>query len=382
MGDSTFSSNLFQCDAVVIQPTKFCNIDCSYCYLPHRNSRSQMSLSTLRQIITRLAEEELIRNKSLKIIWHIGEPLAIPITFYRDAVSNIREILGATYEIRHSVQTNATLISEAWCRFFKENNFEIGVSLDGPKHIHDRMRRTRSGRGSFDRAMHGIRLLQQHGIFVSTIAVLTNYSLDFPDEMFDFFVANQIRHVGFNFEEITGSHKSSTIEAMRDYEKCSQFFARLLERQRLSSAALTIREVKFMSQTLLLDKAKIGQGTRTPLSILSFDTEGNFSTFCPELLTTSTERFPSFLFGNIHMSTIRSLTNNSVFRQVHSEIDAGISKCRTECEYFEVCGGGIPSNKVCETGSFNVSQTDLCRLKIQLVAEHVSKSLERTLGDL
>jgi uncharacterized protein len=150
-------------------------------------------------------------QQELTILWHAGEPLAAGLDFYRQAFRETDRILGDRWCIRHSLQTNATLITEAWCDLLRANKVTVGVSLDGPAHIHDANRRTRGGRGSFRQVERGIALLRVAGIEISVLCVLTSDSLDCPDEMFHFLVDGGFRHVAFNVEEIEGTNLQSSL---------------------------------------------------------------------------------------------------------------------------------------------------------------------------
>src|SRR4051794_38257826 len=180
-----------QIETVVIQPTPFCNIACSYCYLPQRNDRTVMLLETVR------ATFECVFNSGwsapeLNVIWHAGEPLVVPAGFYRGAFDLIESIRPATVQLRHSLQTNGMLITPAWCELFREYGVGVGVSIDGPRRLHDAHCLTRGGRGTFDRTMDGIRLLRQHGVDFHVITVLCSESLDDPEALLDFYIGSGI----------------------------------------------------------------------------------------------------------------------------------------------------------------------------------------------
>src|SRR5437870_1366805 len=97
---------------------------------------------------------------------------------------------------------------DGWCEFVAVEQVAVGVSIDGPTQFHDLNRVTRSGRGTFERTIAGIRRLQAHGVPFHVISVLTAESLAAPREMFDFYVAEGIRRVCFNVEESEGDHVS------------------------------------------------------------------------------------------------------------------------------------------------------------------------------
>jgi uncharacterized protein len=178
--------------------------------------------------------------------------MVLPIGFYRDAFQTIDALKPAGVSVRHSFQTNGMLIDDAWCDFMLEAEIGIGVSIDGPKHLHDRNRLTRSGRGTFDRTIAGIRRLRRRGVPFHVISVLSSLSMKSPAEMFDFYVSEGIEEVCFNVEESEGSHVSSTF-AQDDVD--AVFYRFMSEFWRLSAASpgkvTFIREVDHAIQQVL-----------------------------------------------------------------------------------------------------------------------------------
>src|SRR6202453_3524087 len=144
-------------ETVVVQPTPFCNINCSYCYLPQRNVKTVMSQDTIVTLFSKLFSSGWMRP-NVTIIWHAGEPLVVPVAFYQTAFEAIESLRPGAIEIRHSVETHGVVIPPAGCDLFKTWNVGVGVSIDGPKHWHDAHRVTLSARGTFDRAIEGVRI--------------------------------------------------------------------------------------------------------------------------------------------------------------------------------------------------------------------------------
>ena len=138
---------------LIIQPTPFCNINCSYCYLGDRSDKKQITLGTV-EAIARFLRDVPVSASPLAVCWHAGEPLVVPVAFYEQAFNCFAQTPGAP-AVQHSFQTNATLIDDKWCDLFKRWSVRVGVSVDGPRTIHDANRVDRAGRGTFDRVMRG-----------------------------------------------------------------------------------------------------------------------------------------------------------------------------------------------------------------------------------
>lgn len=147
-------------ELLIIQGSPFCNINCSYCYLPNRTDNSKLSLKTVEEIFTNLFATDIVRQ-DFTLCWHAGEPLTVNKSFYRNAISIANSKNNTKYKIRNNIQTNATLINQEWCDFFKEFDIKISISIDGPEFINDRSRVNRKGDGTFKNVMEGITHLKK-----------------------------------------------------------------------------------------------------------------------------------------------------------------------------------------------------------------------------
>jgi uncharacterized protein len=365
-------------DLLVVQPTPFCNIDCKYCYLPDRNSKAVVAPQTLRNLFSQVFASGWVQN-CLSVVWHAGEPMVLPVAFYRDAFAMIESLRPRDLSVVHSFQTNGTLIDEAWCTFFTEAKVNLGVSIDGPRHLHDRNRVTRSGHGTFDRAIAGIRLLRRRGVPFHVISVLSSASMSAPQEMFDFYVAEGIEQVCFNVEESEGDHVS---ESFGDSGAEVAYYGFLSEFWRASTAApgkiTFLREIEQALQQVIRPKeAAFRNQLVEPFAITSMDWAGNISTFSPELLGLKNPAYDDFLLGNINRDALVDLPRRPVFARMLADIGAGVAMCRDSCEYFSVCGGGEPVNKLAENGSFASTETTYCRLTKMRTTDLVLDALER-----
>jgi uncharacterized protein len=365
-------------ELLVIQPTPFCNIDCRYCYLPDRNSKVVVAPETLTNLFLQVFASGWV-DGVLSVIWHAGEPMVLPIAFYRDAFRTIDRLKPAEVEILHSFQTNGTLIDDAWCKFFAAENVNIGVSIDGPKQLHDRNRLTRSGRGTFDKTIAGVRLLRRHGVPFHVISVLSADSMARSQEMFDFYVAEGIEQVCFNVEESEGDHVSESF-AKRGVEEA--YYRFLSEFWRLSAASpgkiTFIREIEHsLRQVIRPNDVPFGNQLVEPFAVTSMDWAGNIATFSPELLGLKNAQYGDFLLGNINRDSLVDMPRQANFARMLADIEAGVAMCRERCGYFSVCGGGEPVNKLAENGTFASTETTYCRVTKMRGTDLVLDALDR-----
>ncbi|HZK91034.1 MAG TPA: cyclophane-forming radical SAM/SPASM peptide maturase GrrM/OscB [Stellaceae bacterium] len=367
-----------QIQLLVVQPTPFCNIDCRYCYLPERTNKSVVAEETLRNLFSQVFVSGWAGD-GLSVVWHAGEPLVLPVAFYRRAFALIDELKPAEITVRHSFQTNGTLIDDAWCEFIGECGVNVGVSVDGPRHLHDLNRITRSGRGTFDKTVAGIRRLKVRGVPFHVISVLTPQSLAAPAEMFDFYLAEGIEHVCFNVEESEGEHRSASFAEIGIEDAYYRF---LSEFWRLSAAhpgkIHFIREIDEAQRNIFRPQnAGFFNQLATPFAITSMDWTGNIATFSPELLGLKSPLYGDFVLGNVNRDRLVELAERPLLSRMKADIDAGIALCRGRCEYFSVCGGGEPVNKLFENGSFATAETTYCRMTKMRATDLVLDRLER-----
>jgi uncharacterized protein len=323
-------------DLLVIQATPFCNLDCHYCYLPDRQNPARISMAVLDRVFARVFESDLPGVGGITVVWHAGEPLVLPPAFY----------------------------AEAFAVAARRNRAEH--PLDGPAFLHDRQRVTRNGRGTHARVMEGIARLRRHAIPFHVITVLTRDALDYPDELYAFYVEHGIERVGFNIEEIEGPHGHSSLAAPGVERQFRQFLSRFYDLSMHPGSPMRVREFDSMLGTILHGGgAPPRTQETTPFAILSVDYRGNFSSFSPELLGLGSPHYGDFFLGNVASDSLAAAARGPRFAAIHRDIAAGVERCRRECAYFLFCGGGAPVNKYCENGSFVSTETLFCRLNRQ-----------------
>ncbi len=176
--------------AIMAKPSgSVCNLRCSYCYylgkdILLKKDGEVMSDEVLSQYIL---QNLRIHGKdaAVEFAWHGGEPTLCGIDFFRRVVC-LQKKYGEGRNIINNLQTNGTLIDDDWCSFFRDNNFMIGISIDGPKRLHDTFRKDASGKGSFAGAMNAVSLLKKHGVDYNTLTTVNAANAEFPEELYGF----------------------------------------------------------------------------------------------------------------------------------------------------------------------------------------------------
>jgi len=367
---------------LVVQPTPFCNINCSYCYLPERDVKAVMAPATLRALFGKVFASGWL-GAELTVIWHAGEPLVVPVSFYREAFEMIEALRPATLRVQHSVQTNGMLISREWCELFKSWKVGVGVSIDGPRRFNDAHRMTRDGRSTFERALAGVRLLRSEGVPFHVISVLTDASLDAPQEMLEFYRAEGIEDVCFNVEESEGTHVSGLFASRAPQERFRSFLGHFWRAARADERIRMIREIDGVLPRVFRPAEEPLRNIQTvPFGMLNVDCRGNVSTFSPELLGLKNPRYADFIIGNINTDSLAQMRASPALRAMTRDIEAGVERCRGSCEYFSVCGGGAPVNKLTENGAFDSAQTSFCRLTQMVPVDLVLEAFEQVQREL
>jgi uncharacterized protein len=178
-----------------------CNLDCSYCYyLPKEalypdGTNFQMPNEVLEKYIKQHIEAS--PGPVIKFSWHGGEPTLLGLDYFRKIVSFQRKYKPPNNSIFNGIQTNGTLLNEEWCHFFAREGFGVGLSLDGPKEIHDRYRVTKDQKSTHEQVMRGYRLLQKHQVNTEILCVVNTYNVQVPLQVYRFFKQINARYITF-----------------------------------------------------------------------------------------------------------------------------------------------------------------------------------------
>lgn len=164
-----------------------CNLNCTYCYYLEKKilypGGPRMELSLLEKYIRQYIQRQNV--PVINFVWQGGEPALAGIDFYQQAISLQKQYAGGK-QIFNSFQTNGLLINEQWCKFFSENNFLIGISLDGPKKFHDHNRKMKGDQPTFDQVLHAIDLLKKYKVEFNTLTTINSFNSSYPVEIYKF----------------------------------------------------------------------------------------------------------------------------------------------------------------------------------------------------
>jgi uncharacterized protein len=354
---------------VLMQPTTLCNLDCAYCYLPHRSVDRRMPVAVAGAVAATV-NEWASRVDRFSVVWHGGEPLAAG----RD---HLAALMAPFQGVEHHVQTNATLIDDAWCEFFVRHGMEIGLSVDGPA-TRTALRVDRSGRPAYERIMRGVEALRRHGIRFAVICVVSDPGPGLAAELYRYFTELGCYWLGVNIEEREGVN---TRDNTRAEEAVRGFWAELTAAWR-ADPCIELREIEwslhYLAAALRGEEDTVLPRRRDPVPTIAHD--GRVVLFSPELA--GFDRAPGygdFALGDVLTSGLHEIVGAAARPTGWvAEYFAGVERCRASCPYFGFCGGAHASNRFFELGRFDATETEHCRnTKIRLlegVLDHAQSS--------
>jgi uncharacterized protein len=166
-----------------------CNLDCAYCFflakeMLYPGSRFRMADELLENYIRQLIESH--QTPEVTIAWQGGEPTLMGLDFFRRSIGHARKYARPDMTIQHTIQTNGTLIDDEWAAFFKEHNFLVGISIDGPREMHDVYRQDKGGAPTFDKVMRGLSFLKKHDVDWNALVTLNHANVEHPLDVYRF----------------------------------------------------------------------------------------------------------------------------------------------------------------------------------------------------
>lgn len=368
---SPFSKPLY----VMVKPaSSICNLNCKYCYYLEKTNLYKAGDADGRFILTDQLLEKFIEQyicsqtqQQVMFTWHGGEPLMRPLSFYKKA-SALQQRFARGRHIDNSIQTNGTLLTDEWCEFLKENNWLVGISIDGPQEFHDEYRRNRQGQPTFRKVMHGISLLKKHGVEWNAMAVVNDFNSEYPLDFYHFFKEIGAHYIQFApiVERIVPHADGRHLASVHDADDCELAdFSVSPERWGTFLCSIFdewVRNDVGKYYVQLFDATLANWVGEQPglCTLASTCGHAGVMEYNGDVYSCDHFVFPEYKLGNIKTHTLTEMMygdKQSLFGRMKQ--DALPSKCKS-CEYLFACHGECPKNRFVKTENGEPGLNYLC----------------------
>lgn len=372
---------MIEIDTVLIKVASRCNINCSYCYVYNLGDKgwldmpNHISSETITATAKSLSELSLIQQRPFAVVLHGGEPLLLGPAKLNWLISRLRSTLPQACSF--SLQTNGVLITEDILNVCFENRTTISVSIDGPRHIHDRNRVGHSGQGTYDKVLDGIQRLRNHrnsdSLFSGLLAVIDPTSE--PEEVYNFFKSLDPPGVDFLYRDGNHTWLPHGKESLRSTEY-GQWLAKLIDIYLFDTKPLRIRFIDDMVKLILG-----GTGTKdgvglTDFGILVIDTDGSITK--NDTLKSSFNGADRFTQKwSVHTHKLAEILNSNEFVYAHA-LQRPTSKICLKCSELKVCGGGMTLHRWRDENEYDNTSV-YCADQLLLIG-HIRKHLTSILA--
>lgn len=343
-----------------------CNLRCSYCYYLEKDEvlglkgNMMMSDEVLERFIRSYIEAQ--SGPYVQFTWHGGEAMLRKPDFYRKVV-DIQHRYARPDMIVNSIQTNGTLITDEWCEFLSDNNWLVGVSIDGPREIHDAYRKNAAGKGTFDTVMKGIRRLQRYNVEWNAMAVVNNLNVKRPQDFYNFFKEIGCRYIQFTpiVERYTssGTLASAYDDGMMSPQSVTpaewgEFLCSVFDLWVRSDVGSVF--VQLFDATLANWLGEMpGLCSMGKVCGHAGVIEHNGDVYsCDHFV------FPEYKLGNImNLSVVEMMSGNAQNEFAKKKLQGLTDKCRT-CPYLKACYGECPKNRFVKIDDTDRRHNYLC----------------------
>lgn len=333
-----------------------CNLNCAYCYYlekeklyPKDPGKWAMSEKILETFIAQYIYST--HAPAVLFTWHGGEPVMRGMDFF-EKVIELQKKHAAGRIIQNSLQTNGTTLTDEWCRFLKDREFLVGISIDGPEHCHDHYRVYRNGQASFSNAMKGLELLKKFGVEFNTLSVVNDYNAHYPSEVYSFLKSIGSRYM--QFTPIVESTQTGIASWSVDPMDYADFLIRIFD----TWVRKDVGEYYVVTfDCLLANRLKVPP----PLCIYA-ETCGHAGVmeFNGDVYSCDHFVFPEYKLGNIRDKSLLTYMNSP------EQLKFGMDKrdklpgyCK-RCEYLDLCTGECPKNRITATPEGEPGLNYLC----------------------
>ncbi len=336
-----------RCINPIIKLTETCNYNCGFCrYANHRRLDSGISEELVKKIVIESQDYTIKQgNNSINVIFHGGEPLLYGNKRLVDILKSIDICIKPGFSINYSIQTNASLMTEEWIELFKQYNFDVGISLDGPVDLNRHWKD--NSKECVNVAIEKYHELRKNGVRCGILSVITNDHLASADSFFDFFTKNNIDSLGlcYCYNQIDGNNV--------DPIKLGEWLIALYELYYNSEILIRIREFDTVTKRIVKNQSNNSEFECRNNCGRYFTLKPNGQLFfCDDFDFVSNK---DFYLGNLNTQSISQIINEDRFKNIKTASNVMIEKKCKNCNVYSLCRGGCPrhdvdqSNYFCET---------------------------------
>lgn len=347
-----------------------CNLRCKYCYYLEKSHlyRNAPARVMSDELLERFVQEYIQAQTMSQVLftWHGGEPLMRPLSFYRKAVAQ-QEKYAFGRQIDNTIQTNGTLLTDEWCEFFKEHNWLVGISIDGPQEFHDEYRRTASDKPSWQKVMRGIRLLRKHGVEWNAMAVVNDFNAGYPLEFYHFFKEMGAKYIQFApvVERMAAHSDGRHLATLVDQEcpvadfsvspaQWGDFLCAIFDEWVRHDVGQTYVEIFDCTLANWV-------GERPGICVYAKECgHAGVMEFNGDVYSCDHFVFPEYKLGNIRDKTLVEMLYGEQQRQFSCLKHASLPKQCKECEWEFACHGECPKNRFVNDRYGNPGLNYLC----------------------
>ncbi len=338
-----------------------CNIDCSYCYYLEKErlypdtGKFRMAPELLEHYIRDyIAAWADTGAEEVSFYWHGGEPTILGVEYFHNILALQDKYKPGGVEIINSIQTNGVLLDQEWARFFKDNRFLVGLSLDGPKKHHDRYRCTRAGGGTFDDVMRGLEFLQKAGVEYNVLCVVHRSNALKPKEVYEFLRGQGIEFIQFVpiVERLVSADHLSPPPQLDDPETDIPVTPWSVSARAYGKFLCDVfdiwvkRDVGKVFVQLFDVQLGLWMGQPSTLCIFGKDCSRALALeHNGDLYSCDHYVYPEYRLGNIESTPITEMVHSR--RQIafgQEKLGALTAQCRS-CKYLFACNGGCPKHR-------------------------------------
>lgn len=357
----------------VIKPTYACNLACKYCYLSNDTKiQYQADLGLIMRVLSQI--REVIGNQMIKpttLLWHGGEPLLWGVNNFKRVFEFVaREFQGC--DVKHSIQTNLSLINVPFIELFKQYKVNVGFSLDGMRDIHNSQRIDKSGQGTFEKILNKFFLCKEHGLTPGCIVVATRKHIGRITELYNFLATNGI---SFKLNPIFNSGEAQNVND--EYSLSTAEYARMC----IELFDLWYNDKqRRISNPKFADIASALVTGRTSLCVFNKNCQDDICAISPYGDVFPCGRFcdnslKKFSYGNINDSTLLNILANRKNTEAYQrEHRISNSEC-INCSYYKICYGGCLHDGFMVNKDFK-TKTFLCDV-YKVVFAHIENTLNK-----